>query len=542
MRTKVLFFLFAFSCFLHAGVIWSTQFPSTPTSIVSAGGSIIITSAEGGIYSINPSKGSIEWSTNLNGKIFPAPKLSTNTVVAATTTQKVFFILLQNGKIQESFSLPANIDSFDVSSSRLFAAFSKNLTAFDFKGKQLWQKQFQDLVSQISFSSDVLFVIAGEELFAIDARSGATLWKTDAGGSVFSPPLEADGSIYFGSSYGKFYSFSAADGRLEWLFKTDGWVVSPPAVDDDSIYFASTGGSIYRVSVNGNLKWKANIGGAVWFSPIIYESKMGKQVVVVADDGSVFGLDAQTGKQIWSFSFEGRPTAFGFHDGVFVLATSKRKLYGFLPSPSCAITYPQKEDVVGNWSIDVRGTAYSESGLLAVEVKAGSLGWMRAIGTNEWQVPIDFSAMGFDTIDIFCRAIDSAGREEKGEYSSTRITVLPGAPLQQMLVESPPEAKLSKPFNISIKDMSGRHLYRVKISPQGSQPQILDSPATIKLDQTGYAQILIEKSGYLPVTIYVDVKGESGGLEIILLVLVVLAAAAFMFSSKIKDLLSFLKK
>ena len=56
-------------------------------------------------------------------------------------------------------------------------------------------------------------------VYALDARSGKTLWSFTAGARVDSPPTIFDGMVLFGSADGYVYNLRTSDGVLVWRFR-----------------------------------------------------------------------------------------------------------------------------------------------------------------------------------------------------------------------------------------------------------------------------------------------------------------------------------
>jgi len=90
-------------------------------------------------------------------------------------------------------------------------------------GRILWQTpdpQGAPDLAALTVANDVLYggslAHTGEQMYALDARTGRILWSYVAGGSVVAGPAVVDGTIYWGSGYArtggvgnnKFYAFS----------------------------------------------------------------------------------------------------------------------------------------------------------------------------------------------------------------------------------------------------------------------------------------------------------------------------------------------
>ncbi|UCE85412.1 MAG: PQQ-binding-like beta-propeller repeat protein, partial [Deltaproteobacteria bacterium] len=101
-----------------------------------------------------------------------------------------------------------------------------------------------------------VFVGAGQTFYALDAITGAEIWRFDAGTGCLDPPglcdfdgerneiesspLVADGTVFFGMDVndrtggkGGFYALDAGDGRLAWFFDLESGAVCRPDPADE---------------------------------------------------------------------------------------------------------------------------------------------------------------------------------------------------------------------------------------------------------------------------------------------------------------------
>lgn len=148
-------------------------------------------------------------------------------------------------------------------------------------------------------------------------------WTFPTGDRIVSSPVYRDGTIYFGSDDGNVYAVNAADGRQRWKRRTGGPVASTPALDGDMLYVASYDGKLYALDARtGAMRWKFATGGERRFeakglhglqpknqtiadpfdvylsSPVVAEGA----VYFGSGDGSVYALDAASGRLDWKFA------------------------------------------------------------------------------------------------------------------------------------------------------------------------------------------------------------------------------------------------
>jgi outer membrane protein assembly factor BamB len=166
-----------------------------------------------------------------------------------------------------------------------------------------------------ALSGDDLYVDDyGGEVYDIDARNGHKIWESSAdggdlgfsSGNFYSTPAVAFGRVYVGNTTGYVYSFAASTGQLAWSYGTGSYVYSSAAVADvpglgPTIYEGSYNGNFYAFNArSGKVRWVHRdargdriSGSATVINGIVYYSDL--------DDRLTTGLDARTGKTVFSF-------------------------------------------------------------------------------------------------------------------------------------------------------------------------------------------------------------------------------------------------
>lgn len=81
-------------------------------------------------------------------------------------------------------------------------------------------------------------------VYALNARTGAKLWSYYAGDWVDSSPAVANGVVYVGSGK-KLYARNASTGKKLWSYSTGDVVVSSPAVANGVVYVDSEDHNAY---------------------------------------------------------------------------------------------------------------------------------------------------------------------------------------------------------------------------------------------------------------------------------------------------------
>ncbi len=196
---------------------------------------------------------------------------------------------------------------------------SKGLLAFDFDGKQVWEKPLGPFPNEWgSASSPILhgnMLILncdtdGEDfLLAVDKRTGKTIWRTSRNGATRAWPtpyiwsLEGREEIVVSGSE-RVKSYDAATGKELWT--VDGlttWVTPTPVSAHGLLYVAANGpgGNItmaIRPGGRGNISgshvaWRYTRSAPYSSSPVV----VGDWIYTVKNGGVVACLNAKTGAQ-----------------------------------------------------------------------------------------------------------------------------------------------------------------------------------------------------------------------------------------------------
>jgi outer membrane protein assembly factor BamB len=169
-------------------------------------------------------------------------------------------------------------------------------------------------------------------VWALDARSGRTIWRSRQLGPIKGAIALAGGRLYVGSYDGHLYCFGAQKGRLLWKAKAQPRLYgharfySSPAVAYSRVYIGGTDGKVYSYgATSGKLRWSHSTGGYVYASPAIW-----KQLVLVGSYSKKFyAFNAETGAEVWHFGADGPISGSATVIGnVVYFATLGKKLKG----------------------------------------------------------------------------------------------------------------------------------------------------------------------------------------------------------------------
>lgn len=190
--------------------------------------------------------------------------------------------------------------------------------------------------------------------------------------------------------------------RVKWKFPTGDRVISSPVCQDKTLYFGGDDGNIYAVEAEtGRQLWKRATGGPAPSTPAIANG----MVYAGSYDGKFYALDAQTGAVRWKFATEGerRFEAKGIH--------------GLQPKNQ---TIADQYDVFLSSPVVAQGAVYFGSGdghLYALDAASGELKWKFKTGDVIHASPAYANGVLYvGSWDSFFYAVDAATGQEKWRF------------------------------------------------------------------------------------------------------------------------------
>ncbi len=130
-------------------------------------------------------------------------------------------------------------------------------------------------------------------------------WRFKAGTAVEVSPIIVGGKIIIGGLNGKLYAIDEQTGRAEGSYKFEGKICSAPAVGDGVLFLPLLGGKHSLLALDlakGSLRWRKNLKEIFLSSPCV----AGNRVFVGTEQGKIVALNADTGRELWSFGTEGQ--------------------------------------------------------------------------------------------------------------------------------------------------------------------------------------------------------------------------------------------
>jgi len=192
--------------------------------------------------------------------------------------------------------------------------------------KRLWDASVGTGVSTVSVADGRVFTMGNKSnrdtVYALEESTGEILWRHSYseplspliydGGPSATPAVDGE-YVYTLSKTGKAFCLEASTGDEVWnrdlkqLYMdlpapTWGFASSPLIHGDKVVYNVSSRG-IALSKTTGSLKWKTASGTSGYATPVPYDHR-GTEAFIMFGPSYAYGVNAATGKQLWSKSFK----------------------------------------------------------------------------------------------------------------------------------------------------------------------------------------------------------------------------------------------
>ena len=166
----------------------------------------------------------------------------------------------------------------------------------------------------IAYEGGRVFVTTGYgELVALDAGTGAVLWRQRVDAPIGGAPTVQNGVVYVVGRDATGWAVRAADGRVLWTVagiraQSGATGVAAPAVDGDLVIFPFASGQLLAVdSATGTERWSAQVAGSRRGRAIAFIRDLTGDPVIAGDvvlagssSGRIYAFDRATGTEIWT--------------------------------------------------------------------------------------------------------------------------------------------------------------------------------------------------------------------------------------------------
>lgn len=209
------------------------------------------------------------------------------------------------------------------------------ITALDANtGRRLWAKQLgrnDEFSFQVVSNADLLIVITGPVVRAVDKFTGEVLFEYRLKRSAAAAPLVSEDKFYVPEVNGSLYAYSIdvleylerydtlpprVAQKYDWRFISNDRTQYSAVMANDHICFASDSRNLHSVSPDGKTQFQIFLNARPSAPLAIDESPAIPHVIVATESDEVFSFELDKGRRGWSFPVERAVKQKPFvHDG-----------------------------------------------------------------------------------------------------------------------------------------------------------------------------------------------------------------------------------
>src|SRR6266571_3300387 len=175
-------------------------------------------------------------------------------------------------------------------------------------GKALWTyKTGADIKSSPVVVDDrVLIGSYDGTLYCLSVKNGAVLWKVTTENYVHATPAVADGVAYISGCDEIFRGIRIADGKQMFEFPSGGYTAASPSLAGSSAYFGTFSNEVLAANLKSKkMTWRYE-NPERHFPFYSSAAVTAGKVVLGGRDKLVYGINAASGKPVWTFATKAR--------------------------------------------------------------------------------------------------------------------------------------------------------------------------------------------------------------------------------------------
>ena len=182
-----------------------------------------------------------------------APVVTPNGTVIAMSSSSQLAAISPDGTTRWQLEIGASAGPLAASDSTIYASAGSDLLSVSSAGALNWRVSVGAVTSATTTPDGVVVASPGGAVISL-ASDGAVVWKFTPAGGFSGSVAYADDVVYTGSLSGALYAIDARTGSTLWRVNTAGPVIAGPAVSaSGTIFFGSN--AIYGVLSDGQLRW-----------------------------------------------------------------------------------------------------------------------------------------------------------------------------------------------------------------------------------------------------------------------------------------------
>jgi outer membrane protein assembly factor BamB len=326
---------------------FQTNHPSDPNSVPASVPAIFSDTVYFGTYDdtmyvLDTTTGSMRWHCYMCQDGMRSPSVANGLIYVPSMNERLYAFDSMTGASRWTFSIR--------DTSKLFATFSDPVVnggivyvgctrdsffALDgTTGKVKWRFDASGWISAPAIANGTLYFggrrVGGDKqlfIYAVDQATGKEKWRVpmtqnglkDSPGGLQDTPAVADGVVYAATWNDGLLALDAATGQKKWQYAAGSTILDAPAVAYGNVYVAANGSLVALDATTGQEKWSVGDGNrdftttapfiaghVAYFTSTGYSSLPFLFVAQPDKGGYIYAVDADTGKQLWSYKVDSR--------------------------------------------------------------------------------------------------------------------------------------------------------------------------------------------------------------------------------------------
>ncbi len=311
----------------HPAVRWTTQLAGFPGDPLLVNGVIYVGDVTGTLYAIRTEDGKVLWEFLNHNQVFAAPARR-GEAIYFTSRNGLTALSRQNGRVLwncGAVGVATESSPLIVADRIIVAAYNGKVSAVDFDGKVLWQyditedappsppgvgglqaKLPDEAARPRSAASDGTAVFQSvfdqSRIIVLDLKAGRRRWSYQAKGWIWGEPTVTDERVFFGSQDKQLYCLDKRRKTLFWTFPTKSRIEAGVGYRDGSVYVGSCDGRFYRVNAQtGKEVWSYETPRSPGAVSAIYSAPLCTEDAVYfgSFDGYLYALKIDGGGLKW---------------------------------------------------------------------------------------------------------------------------------------------------------------------------------------------------------------------------------------------------
>lgn len=313
---------------LHPKVKWrfKTAGPIRGAAVLSAE-KLYVGSADGFVYALAASDGTLHWKFQTGGAINCTPAVANGAVIVQARDNVVYSIDAGSGDLNWKYtmktSLPPGYGGWDYFSPApvlldqqiMVGSSDGHLYALAENGEERWHFKTGGRISAAPYVHDgVIYLPANDGyVYALDKDKGRLLWKFETRGanlhsadfgfdrkSIYTQPTVRDNTLIFGSRDGHVYAVDLDTRKEKWSHSYGSTWAMATAVSDTMVYAGwSTNNLISAHSLHtGREIWQYKSGAHNYTKPLLTDSAL----LMGSADGKLYSFNKYTGTKTWEYT------------------------------------------------------------------------------------------------------------------------------------------------------------------------------------------------------------------------------------------------